>query len=153
MRLCRPWLSSGSRGGKTNHGTGFRDFCISSSCAEAARRLSCVNDVTVPRDAIICEAGLGPACNTPSCRIETSEKGEVAALSSRSRSFGCKPSPRKAVNALNLFEEVISGLPCLALTFFSLNRQQRVATPISAFELTSLFRQARRWSLKLRSGV
>jgi hypothetical protein len=29
-----------------------------------------------------------------------------------------------------------------------------VATPISAFELTSLFRQARRcWSLKLRSGV
>src|ERR1700693_6351915 len=87
--------------GKTNHGIGFRDFCISTSCAEAAGRFSCVNDVTVPRDAIISEAGLGPACNIPSCRIETSEKGEAAARSSKSQSFGCKPPPREAVNASN----------------------------------------------------
>jgi hypothetical protein len=76
MRLCWPWHSGGSQGRKANHGTHFRDFCVSNSNAEAARRFSCGNDVTVPRDVIISEAGFGPAWSMPSCRIETSEKGE-----------------------------------------------------------------------------
>jgi putative transposase len=62
---------------------------------------ACGNDVTVPRDVIISEAGFGPAWSMPSCRIETSEKGEAAARSSRSRSFGCRPSPRESANALS----------------------------------------------------
>jgi hypothetical protein len=41
----------------------------------------------------------------------TSEFGNIATRSNKSRSFGCKPSPREAAIALNLSKDVISKAP------------------------------------------
>jgi hypothetical protein len=120
---------------KALRGANFRGFCISSSCAIAAERFSCGNDVTLPRDAAISEAGFGPAWIMPSCRIEISEKREAAARWSRSRSFGCKPSPRAAANALNDLKRSFLWTPPVSCPdVFQL--EQSTAWPLRPFEWT-----------------
>jgi hypothetical protein len=52
----------------------FRSFCASSSYAAVAGLFGTnVNNVTLPREVAISEAGLGPAWSMPSLRTDTSE--------------------------------------------------------------------------------
>ena len=76
----------------------------------------------------------------PSLRTKTSEEGEAAERSNRSRSLGCKPSPRAAANSLNRSKEVIA-LYSRAVSR-NVKRQGGSATPFLALELIYVFRRA-----------
>jgi hypothetical protein len=64
----------------------------------------------------------------------TSEFGDVAARSNKSRSLGCKPSPREAAIALNLSKDLISKAPVLVPRRISMNRSSLTATPTLALK-------------------
>jgi hypothetical protein len=101
-----------------------------------ATERSCDGHVRWRGDPRISDRGLGPACNIPSWRTTISEDGTAAARSAKSRSFGCRPSPRDAANAPNSLEDVIFRAPVLAHIPVSLDHHSRAATPILALEST-----------------
>ena len=92
--------------------------------------------MTEPCDAPISDCGLGPAWSMPSCRTATTE--DTVARSSRSRIFGCKPSPRAAANLLNRSDVVISRAPTSCCSVINLNEQHCGIAPFLAFQLASL---------------
>ena len=64
-------------------------FCISSlEPRKGANTGYCGNEVSLLRDDTSPEFGFGPAWIRPSCRIESSENGDMATRSSKDLSFG-----------------------------------------------------------------
>jgi hypothetical protein len=120
------------------HRIRLRGVCVSCARVGAAECFPSPNDMTEPCDAPISDCGLGPAWSMPSCRTATTEDGDAVARSSRSRIFGCKPSPRAAANVLNRSDVVISRAPTSCCCVINLNEQHCGIAPFLAFQLASL---------------
>jgi hypothetical protein len=86
-------LSPGRRGyiakRQARFGLGIAGFCVSGlEPRKGANTGYCGNEVSLLRGDTIPEFGFGPAWIRPSCRIENSENGDMAARSSKDLSFG-----------------------------------------------------------------